>query len=121
MLKLREIILKLSEQDYSNIASELLQTKAGKFYTVFVMHRENQLSDDEIICTLNLYPNAFSALRSRVLEKIQEYFLNKIQIPVSDILHKVANIPELVHHIHRDTAIAILMKIEKELIEHDLP
>jgi hypothetical protein len=69
---------------------------------------------------LEVNTNAYYTLRSRLNQKIEEYLLQQMENPRTDILKKVANINEIVFTKKRAIAIATLKKLEKELVDYDL-
>ncbi len=120
MAKLKNIIKQLSDQDYERIYKHLVESNAEKSaFLLKYMHQE-QLSDNKIMEELNVNTNAYYTLRSRLNQKIEEYLLEQIESPRTDLLRKVANINEIVFTKKRTIAITTLKKLEKELIEYDL-
>jgi hypothetical protein len=82
--------------------------------------REKQQSDNKIMEELDVNTNAYYTLRSRLNQKIEEYLLQQMENPRTDILKKVANINEIIFTKKRAIAIATLKKLEKELLDYDL-
>jgi len=121
MLKLRSVILQLGERDYAQITEEFQQNKAEKFSALLRLYRETDFGEDEIHKTLGINQSAFYTLKSRLFDKIQTYLLRNTQNPRVELLRNVANVPKLVHETHRDLAVAILTRLEKELMEYDMP
>jgi hypothetical protein len=60
--------------------------------------REKQQSDNKIMEELDVNTNAYYTLRSRLNQKIEEYLLQQMENPRTDILKKVANINEIIFH-----------------------
>lgn len=120
MAKLKNIIKQLSEKDYKAIYDSLLESNAEK--SAYLLHamRERQLSDNKIMDELVVNNNAYYTLRSRLNQKIEEYLLQQMESPRTDILKKVANINEIIFTKKRAIAIATLKKLEKELLDYDL-
>lgn len=121
MIKLKSIIQQLKEKEANELMQQFRDSKAEKYLTLFTLYRENKMSDEEIQATLDVNTNAYYTLKSRLFDKIQEFLSNNLDSPVIDLLRKVANIPNLVYNTHRDTAIAILLKLEAELRDYDMP
>ncbi|UPT67674.1 MAG: hypothetical protein M0D57_03105 [Sphingobacteriales bacterium JAD_PAG50586_3] len=121
MIKLKSIIQQLKEKEAADLIQQFRESKAEKYLTLFSHYRENKLSDEEIQTLLDVNTNAYYTLKSRLFDKIQEFLSNNLDSPVIDLLRKVANIPNLVYNTHRDTAIAILLKLEAELRDYDMP
>lgn len=121
MLKLKSLILQMKEESFNVLSSQLKETKADKFQTLLVHFRENQLSDEEIAEKLKVNANAYYTLKSRLYNKIQEFLTSNLSGPKADLLKSVANIPNLIFDTPRDTAMAVLAKLEKDLVEYDMP
>jgi hypothetical protein len=82
--------------------------------------RDKQLSDAKIMEELGVKPNAYYTLRSRLNQKIEEYLLQQMENPRTDLLKKVANIEKIIFTKKRTIAITTLKKLEKELLDYDL-
>ena len=121
MINLKNIITQLEEEDYQKLLSQLNRAKADKFSRLLIIYREDQLSDEEIPETLKVNANAFYVLKSRLYEKLREYLINALTAPRVELLKKIATIPALVYDTQKDTAIAILTKLEKDLLQRDMP
>ena len=111
MAKLKNIIKQLSEKDYRAIHSQLVESSADKSAYLLSSMRERQLSDNKIMDELEVNTNAYYTLRSRLNQKIEEYLLEQIESPRTDILKKVANINEVVFTNKRAIAVATLKKL----------
>ncbi len=120
MAKLKNIIKQLSNEDYERIYKHLVESNAEKSAFLLKFMHQEQLSDNKIMDELNVNTNAYYTLRSRLNQKIEEYLLEQIESPRTDLLRKVANINEIVFTKKRTIAITTLKKLEKELIEYDL-
>ncbi|HIO73298.1 MAG TPA: hypothetical protein EYN38_09380, partial [Flavobacteriales bacterium] len=121
MLNIKSVIQQLSEEEFKGIAEKLKSGKADKFYTLLNYYRTNNIPDDVIIQKLDVTSNAFYVLKSRLFEKIQEHLLDKQVGPKTDILRKLVTIPSLLFETQPDISIAILKKLEKDLLENDMP
>jgi hypothetical protein len=121
MLNIKSIITKLKEPEYKAILLKLQEAKAEKFQTLLENYRESSLSDDEIQEELSISSNAFYVLKSRLYEKIQEQLLDQSVGPKTDVLRKIITIPKLLYNTQPEISIAILSKLEKDLIDHDMP
>lgn len=120
MAKLKNIIKQLSKKDYNTINQQLIDSNAEKSAYLLSAMRDRKLSDSRIMEELELNTNAYYTLRSRLNQKIEEYLLQQIESPRTDILKKVANINEVIFTKKRAIALATLKKLEKELIDYDL-
>src|SRR5690606_6599532 len=96
MAKLKNIIKQLSDQDYEAIYEQLLESSADKSAYLLKSMREKQQSDNKIMEELGVNTNAYYTLRSRLNQKIEEYLLQQMENPRTDILKKVANINEII-------------------------
>lgn len=120
MGKLKNIIKQLSNKDYKTLYDSLLESNADKSAYLLKVLRERQMSDNRIMAELGVNTNAYYTLRSRLNLKIEEYLMQQLQNPRTDVLRKVANINETLFTQKRTIAIATLKKLEKELQDYDL-
>jgi hypothetical protein len=120
MAKLKNIIKQLSENDYEAIYKSLIESNAEKSAYLLKSMREKHLSDSKIMDELEVNNNAYYTLRSRLNQKIEEYLLQQMENPRTDILKKVANINEIIFTKKKAIAVATLKKLEKELLDYDL-
>lgn len=120
MAKLKNIIKQLTNEDYQAILASLEESSADKSSYLLRSMRERQLSDNKIMDELGVNTNAYYTLRSRLNQKIEEYLLQQMESPRTDILKKVANINEIIFTKKKAIAIATLKKLEKELLDYDL-
>jgi hypothetical protein len=120
MAKLKNIIKQLSNNDYQAIYDSLMQSNAEKSAHLLKFIRERQMSDAKVMEELDVNTNAYYTLRSRLNQKIEEYLVQQMESPRTDLLKKVANITDVVFTKKRAIAIATLKKLEKELLDYDL-
>ena len=120
MAKLKNIIKQLADKDFDAIYESLMESSADKSAYLLKSMRERQMSDNAIMEELNVNTNAYYTLRSRLNQKIEEYLLQQMESPRTDILKKVANINEVIFTKKRAIAVATLKKLEKELLDYDL-
>ncbi|TAG91935.1 MAG: hypothetical protein EAZ20_02950 [Bacteroidetes bacterium] len=120
MAKLKNIIRQLALEDFDSIYQDLAKNNAEKSAFLLKYIYQEQLSDSKIMKELNVNTNAYYTLRSRLNQKIEEYLLQQIESPRTDVLRKVANINEIVFTKKRTITIATLKKLEKELLDYDL-
>jgi effector-binding domain-containing protein len=120
MAKLKNIIKQLSEKDYEAIYHSLIESSADKSAYLLMSLREKNQSDIKIMDELEVNTNAYYTLRSRLNQKIEEYLLQQMESPRTDILKKVANINEIIFTKKPAIVIATLKKLEKELLDYDL-
>lgn len=120
MAKLKNIIKQLSQEDYEAIHEQLIESNADKSAYLLKSMREKHLTDVKVMEELEVNTNAYYTLRSRLNQKIEEYLLQQMESPRTDILKKVANINEIIFTKKRAIAVATLKKLEKELLDYDL-
>lgn len=120
MAKLKNIIKQLSDGDFEAIHASLIESNADKSAYLLKSMREKHLSDNKIMSELDVNTNAYYTLRSRLNQKIEEYLLQQMENPRTDILKKVANINEIIFTKKTAIAVATLKKLEKELLDYDL-
>src|SRR5687768_15907414 len=104
MAKLKNIIKQLSEKDFTAIYNSLIESNAEKSAYLLKALRERSLSDNKIMTELDVNANAYYTLRSRLNLKIEEYLMEQLESPRTDVLRTVAT----------------LKKLEKELLDYDL-
>ncbi len=120
MAKLKNIIKQLSDNDYKAIYDSLISGNAEKSAYLLKAMRERQLSETKVMVELEINANAYYTMRSRLSQKIEEYLIQQMESPRTDLLRKVANINEVFFTQKKTIAITTLRKLEKELIEADL-
>jgi len=120
MAKLKHIIKQLSHKDFESIHKQLMESNAEKSAYLLKSMREKQLSDTKIMNELEVNTNAYYTLRSRLNQKIEEYLLQQMESPRTDLLKKVANINEIIFTKKKAISVATLKKLEKELLDYDL-
>lgn len=121
MLALRNIIQKIEEKDSKELLFWLRQSDAEKCAQLFLILREGKVEEYSVAKHLALSPSAYYSLKSRLHSKIQDFFSHSIPDINIDLLKNVANIPRLLYNTPREIAIAHLLKLEKELTDHDMP
>ncbi len=120
MAKLKNIIKQLSDKDYQAIYDSLISGNAEKSAYLLKAMREHQLSETKVMVELEINANAYYTMRSRLSQKIEEYLIQQMESPRTDLLRKVANINEVFFTQKKTIAATTLRKLEKELIEADL-
>jgi hypothetical protein len=98
-----------------------MENSAEKSAHLLKAMRERSLSDNKIMDELGVNTNAYYTLRSRLNQKIEEYLLQQMENPRTDLIKKVANINEVIFTKKKAIAVATLKKIERELLDYDLP
>ncbi len=120
MAKLKNIIRQLSHSDYLAIHESLVESNADKSAYLLKAMREKHLSDSKVMEELEVNNNAYYTLRSRLNQKIEEYLLQQMESPRTDLMKKVANITEVIFTKKKAISVAYLQRLEKELLDYDL-
>ncbi|MCH8330123.1 MAG: hypothetical protein IH946_01885 [Bacteroidetes bacterium] len=120
MIRLKNIVKQMEQDQYNEFAQTLVNGKAGKFHSLLECYKQNDLSENEIMESIEVNKNAYYTLKSRLYDKLQEYLIDNIEGPKTDLLRKVAAIPKIIHSASRETAIATLTKLEQDLREYDM-
>ena len=71
MIKLKQVIVQLSNNDFERIADSFKKTKADNYYLLFQSYRSEKISDAEITKKLGISSNSFYVLKSRLFDNIQ--------------------------------------------------
>lgn len=121
MIKLDAVIKNLNNKDYDTVITRFQKNKAEKFIGLLTLFRNGTPTDDEIAEKFQMKRSAVHTLKSRLAEKIQEHLYKNVEDPRIDLLRNVANIHNLLYNTARQTAIAMLIKLEQELQENDMP
>ncbi len=120
MSKLTRIIFQLSDQEYEKLYHSLVDSEALKSADLLKILREEQLEEPAILVRLDVSSNAYYALRSRLNNRIESFYLEQLEGGKNELYRQVVNINELVLTKSRTIAIATLKKLEKELANNDL-
>jgi len=120
MAKLQSIIKELTDSDYKAIYDSLMESNAEKSAYLLKSMREYHVPDKKIMDELGVNTSAYYTLRSRLNQRIEEFLLQELENPRTDILRKVANINEILFTKKKTIAIATLKKLERELLDYDL-
>ena len=120
MIKLKEVIAQLNEDNYLEIEKNLIKNKADMFLFLFHSYKKSNITDKEIIHELGITSNSFYVLKSRLFDKIQDCLSCDIYIDQEKTIKLLLQIPELCLNTPRETSIAYLLKLEKELLRFDM-
>lgn len=120
MIKLKQVIGQLDVDSYNRIGESLKKTKADNFGLLFQSYRDAIISDTEIINKLGISSNSYYVLKSRLYDKIQEYLAADVFSNQENLIKQLLLVPEVCFNRPRETAIAFLHKLEKELLKFDL-
>jgi len=122
MDKLKKITGQLSNDNFAEIESELINNKSENFLLLLRSYRNTKVKDEKLLIELNCKENAFYVLKSRLYDKIQSHLLAKDENELTD--HPINQQIPLLQYLHeypRETAFAILHRIEKEYEANDIP
>jgi hypothetical protein len=121
MIQLKKVILQLSDEHYMGLLDQFQKNRAEKYFLLMQYAREAKLEEEEISEKLGLNKTAYYTLKSRLYEKIQQYLFEHVKDPRIELMGNVANIHNLLFNSPKETSIAILKKLEKKLLELDMP
>lgn len=121
MLNLEGVIKRIDHDCFTELSEKLIANKADKYHTLLNFYREDNHSEKEMHDLLGVNSNAFYVLKSRLFDRVQEYLLENVEDPKAAILNKIISIPTLVYNSQPEIAIAILTKLEKDLLSLDMP
>lgn len=120
MIKLKQVILQLNEDSFSQLKESFKKTKADNFEILLDSYRVNGVSDTEIIEKLSISANSFYVLKSRLFDRIQEFLSVDVFSDQETLIKQLLEVPEICFNRPREIAIAFLQKLEKELLKFDL-
>lgn len=120
MIKLKEVIVQLNEENYSEIEKNLIKNKADRFLYLLHSYKKTNISDKEIKERLGVTANSFYVLKSRLYDKIQDCLSCDMYLDQEKTIKLLLQVPELCLNTPRETSIAYLLKLEKELLRFDL-
>jgi len=121
MLNLRELVLKLKEDDFQSFSNGLKEGKAEKHFLLTQLLRDKKLKEEQITERLNLSTNAYYTLKSRLYQKIKEFLSTQLSYSKADLYVNISHIPNLVYNTPKKEAILILARLEEELLKNDMP
>ena len=120
MIKLKEVIVQLNEDHYSEIENNLIKNKADRFLFLLRSYKQSKISDTEIKTRLGVTSNSFYVLKSRLYDKIQDALSCDIYVDQEKTIKLLLQVPELCLNTPRETSIAYLLKLEKDLLRFDM-
>ena len=121
MEKINKIVKTLTEDEYRILEDQVSSNNADKSLQLLRFSRENNLSDKDCIKELDIKPNAFYTLKSRLGQKIYNFLVSKMEAPKLDLIKKVAFAGELMFTAEKEVVSATLKRLEKQLADYDLP
>jgi tetratricopeptide (TPR) repeat protein len=121
MLNLRELVLKMKEDDFKSFSRGLKESKAEKHLLLTEQLRDERIREEDIIRTLDLSSNGYYTIKSRLYQKIKEFMSAQLSYPKADLYVNISHIPNLIYNTAKNEAILILTKLEKDLLKNDMP
>lgn len=121
MLNLEGVVKRIDDECYQDLSEKLVANKADKYHSLLKFYREDNHTEKEMHEILGVNSNAFYVLKSRLFDRVQEYLLENVEDPKAAILNKIISIPTLIYNSQPEIAIAILTKLEKDLLSLDMP
>lgn len=119
MIKLKQVILQLDEEAYLKIEDSFKKNRADNFVLLFQSYRTGKLDDKEVIEKLGITSNSFYVLKSRLYDKIQEHLSEDVFTDRETLIRQLLQVHEICFTKPRETAIAFLNELEKELLKFD--
>lgn len=120
MLKLKQVILQLSDTAFDDLRESFKKTRADNFVYLLETYREGKQSDKETVRKLGATSNSFYVLKSRLYARIQEYLSEGVFDDQETMIRELLQVPEVCFNRPRETAIAFLQKLEEEFLRYDL-
>lgn len=120
MIKLKQVILQLEEDSFGQLKESFKKTKADKFELLLDAYRVKGASDKDILEKLGISSNSFYVLKSRLFDRIQEFLSADVFSDQETLIKQLLEVPDISFNRPRETAIAFLQKLEKELLKFDL-
>ena len=120
MVKIKEIIKQLDDDAYRSIEQNLVKNRADNLLFLLNSYKNTEQPDNEIIQQLNLNTNSFYVLKSRLHDKIENYFSENIYADKEAITKQLQQIPVICFNTPREIAVVFLQKLEKDLLQFDM-
>lgn len=121
MEKLRKLVSELSQKDFESLEQELVENRSEKFLLLLQIFRTKSVKDKELLEKLHCNENALYVLKSRLYEKIRKHLVKGVPEKQAGSNHGSVSPTQLIFEQPRETAIAILLELEKKYIENDIP
>jgi signal recognition particle subunit SEC65 len=121
MDKIGKIVKSFSEEEYNFLYESVSSNKADKSSLLLKIAREKNMEDKDCVTALDIKPNAFYTLKSRLNQKIESYLISKMEAPKMDLIKKVSYATDIFLTTDRTILSVMLKRLEKELSDYDLP
>jgi len=113
-------IKRLSEDDYKSLLESISTNKFSKPYIVLEAARHKDLTDAQMIEVLDVNPNTYYTIKSRLNGKVAALLSKKVDNPISVLMDEVTRVPANLYGTNKQMSIRALKEIEKQLLEYDL-
>jgi hypothetical protein len=120
MIKLKELTESLNDSLYCIIEEALIKNKADNFLFLLKSYRQKNMKDAEIIKALDISPNSFYVLKSRLYNKIQGYLYGEGHCGKEDLLKQLHRIPLICVTESKEVSTAFLHGLEKDLLTYEM-
>lgn len=120
METLNKTIKKLSDEEYQQLVHEVSGNRKNKPFVVLETTRQRDVDDSEMMDILQVNPNAYYTLKSRLNSKIAAILSKKVENPIQGLLNEVSRVPAHLFGGNRDFSVRALRELEKQLVEYDL-
>jgi len=120
MSQLTNLITQLSDNDHQTVLNILEERKAEKSASLLKLIRNKKLTEKEIRKELQINSTAYYTRKTRLNQFIEEYLVTKIENSPIDILKQLGNLNVILYDNNKTITLAVLKKLEKELLDHDL-
>ena len=81
-MRIEKIVAQLKEKEYTTLYEQLKTHKADKFLQLLEFYRSGGIQEKDIQAQLDIKPAAFYTLKSRLYDRIQEFFTNPLPTTV---------------------------------------
>ncbi len=120
MNKLKKIISKISQEQFSEFKESLKGTNSIKFHFLLIEYKNDLLSDDDIKNQLNCTDNSYYVLKSRLYDRIQKFILSNNNSSLNEAAINVSS--DLTHYLYEfpnEITVAMLQELENKYIALD--
>lgn len=121
MDRLMKIVKSLKEEEYQALYNQISANHADKSPVMLNLIREGAVKDKDFLDILNIGTNAFYTLKSRLNQKIENFLISRMESPKLALVQNVHYAIEQFFNLDREILIVMFRKLEKELIDYDLP
>ena len=120
MIKLKEVIRQLNNNKYQEIENKLIENKSDKLLFLLRTYKEDILTESAIMKKARISSQSFYVLKSRLNDRIKESLSPNLYEDREKTFKLILQLPDLCYNSPRETTITYLLKLEKELLKHDM-